>query len=154
MAHGLPDYYRGIDVAYQALAELTNRPKYGGANYVSGFKDVTANAATVLVEMLGKGMVYGGTVWLDAALTQANSEVWLVVDGIGISNISFYELLQYNMTKQRSTVLTLNKFDGINFIYSVGISYGITFETKIGLTYFETYGRVVRVHFRFMYALI
>ena len=30
MASGLPDYYRGVDVAYQALSEMIVRPKYGG----------------------------------------------------------------------------------------------------------------------------
>ena len=43
MASGLPDFHRGVDVALQSLAEVTNRPKYGAATYSSGNKTVSAS---------------------------------------------------------------------------------------------------------------
>lgn len=154
MAHGLPDYYRGVDIAYQALAQQIVRPKYGGALLAWGSKTVTANVQNTLVGIWGKGMVYGGAVWFDYTLTQANSQVWLGIDGYTITNLSFLRLMEYKIDKPRSWPVSLHKYDSENFVYSVGISYGLTFETQLVLAYLEEHGFTPTVHYRLVYALI
>lgn len=154
MASGLPDHYRGVDVAYQALAQMIVRPKYGGALLESGSEAVGANTSVLLALGLGKGMIYGGNVWLDAAASQANSEVQLTIDGVIITTLSFLRLNEYRIVNPRTSVVTLNRYDPVSHIYSVGISYGVTFETYVMLVYKETHGNTPTAHYRLVYSLI
>lgn len=154
MVSGLPDYYRGVDVAYQALAQMIVRPKYGGALLAWGSRTVTASVQNTLVGIGGKGMIYGGAVWLDYTLTQGSSQVWLGIDTFTVSNLSFTRLIQYGIDKPRSWPVSLLKLDSVNHVYSVGISYGITFETQVVLAYYEQNGFTPTVHYRLVYALL
>lgn len=154
MASGLPDYYRGVDVKLQELSQMIVRPKYGGGLLAWGSKEVTADVQNTLVGVNGKGMIYGGVVWLDYTYSQGNSEVWLGVDGYTITNLSFAKLLAYGITKPGNWPVSLNKMDGTNLIYSVGISFGITFESQVVLAYNEQNSTTPTVHFRLIYALI
>jgi len=154
MASGLPDYFVGVDVAYQALAQMTTRPKYGGGILASGSEQVAANGATILTLSTGKGMIYAGNVWMDSTNAQQNSEVQLVIDGAIMTTLSFLRLNEYGINKPRSSVVSLNKYDPTEFIYSVGISYGLTFETYVMLLYNEEHGNTPTVHYRLVYALI
>lgn len=142
MASGLPDYYRGV------------RPRYGGARIVSDSKQVTKNIQTNLVAISGRGMTYGGAVWLDYTLTQANSRVLLGCEGVAITDLSFLRLNDYGIDQTKTLPVSLNRYDPISFIYSVGISYGITFESSLILNYLEQHGTTPTVHFRLVYALI
>lgn len=154
MTSGLPDHYRGVDVAYQALSQMIVRPKYGGALLAWGSKYCTKNAQNTLVGINGKGMVYGGAVWLDYTLPQADSEVWLGTDGYTITNLSFERLLIYGIDKPRSMPVFLLYADHVDRIYCAGISYGITFESQLVLAYYEQNGFTPTVHYRLVYALI
>lgn len=154
MAAGTPDYYRGVDVAYQALAQMIVRPKYGGAVQVSGNTAVSANGVTLLASISGKGVIYGGSVWLDFTSSQANAEIMMKLDGAFIFSQSFLRMKDYSILNPRSSIITLNKFDGTNFIYSAGLSYGITFESALDLGYNEQQGDTPTVHFNVVYALI
>jgi len=154
MASGLPDYYRGVDVAYQALAQMTVRPMYGKAVLASGSKVVAANGGTYLVAVFGKGMLYGGTVWLDYTLPQGNSEMQLWTEEVYILSLSFVRMLQYRITNPVSSVIYLNKYDTVNHIYSAGIGGGITFESYLALAYLEEHGFTPTVHYRLLYALL
>ena len=154
MASGLPDFYRSIDIAKQTLPELFNRPKFGGGILSSGQLAVTDGVLNSLVQINGKGMVYGGSIWLDYTASQANSEIWLGIDGVNIEGLSLIRLRDFGVVEPGSAVITLNKFDSVNFIYSVGISYGLTFETRLDLKYNENHSATPTVHFRIIYTLI
>ena len=154
MAHGLLDYYRGINVAYQALSEMIIRPKYGAALLASGSMEVVANSHNTLAIVSGKGMTYGGAVWLDYTLSQANGEVEIMPDDLVLSGLSFYRLMEYGILRPRTWPVSLNVYDSTNRIYSAGISYGITFETTLELAYQENNGFTPTVHYRLAYALI
>jgi len=154
MAHGLPDYNRGVDVAYQALSQMIVRPKYGGAVRTSGGLVVTASVETLLCTVSGKGMIYGGWIRLDHTSTQKDSGVIMAVDGDDIFSMSFDGGIKYGITYPRCSPMILQLFDDVNFIYSVGISYGITFETEVKLSYQEEHVQTPSVGYNLVYALI
>lgn len=154
MASGLADFYRGVDVAYQALGQMIVRPKYGGAEQVNGSVIVDASVATRLVSIQGKGVLYSGTVWLDDTSTQANSSIGMKLDGWFLASLSFVRMNDYGLVNPRSSIFSLNKYDAKNHIYSIGLSYGITFESYLDLYYGETYGRTPNVFYYLAYALI
>lgn len=154
MSHGLPDFYRGVDIAYQALAELINRPKYGGAVGSQGAVTVTASGITTLLAISGKGMTYGGYVTLDHTSTQAQSLVRLEIDGNLILRNSFLGLVVMEINDPYGYPLAIKKYDNTNFIYGVLIASGITFETSLVLKYEEAHGAAPLINYNQIYALV
>lgn len=142
MSRGLPDYAREV------------RPRYGGAISTSGITGVDASKITDLVLVAGKGIIYGGAMWLEHTSTQSNSLPLLVVDKSTLSNISFLRLHTYGVDRARTVPLSINTYDLTNFIYSVGISYGYTFEDALSISYDEKHGTTPTIHWRLIYALI
>lgn len=142
MTSGLPDYHRAV------------RPKYGAATNANGHLVVTANALNDLYVYSGKGIIYGGTIRLDYTSGQRDSIPFLSVDGVSLSMISIYDLYWYSMTKPYTGSIYLLGYDDAQFVYSLGISPGITFESSIELTYYEKHGTTPDVLFDINFALI
>lgn len=154
MSHGLPDYYRGVDIAYQALSELINRPKYGAAQQEYSSVTVTNNFTTTLLSMAGKGVIYGGVLYMDYTASQSNAVVALYVDDVQITAFSLANLTLFGMTKEHAYPVYILAYDEVNYRYCVGFSGQITFETSIVLKYLENNGGTPLVLTRLIYALI
>lgn len=154
MAHGLPDYYRGVDIAYQALGEMIVRPKYGGAQSSVAAGGVTASVITGMLSIDGKGMTYGGVLLTEPAATQKDSVPIIVVDGELLTAMSFCNLSLYNIDKSYAMPWSLLVYDEVNFKYCVAIAYGITFETSLLIGYHEKHARTPDVEATIHYALI
>jgi len=154
MTHGLPDYYRGVDIAYQALARLMVRPTYGAAECQFGSKTVTPGGNTKLCRIEGKGVIYGGYFFLDHTSDQKNSQPLLEVDDFTISCCSFYNLYCYSLCKPWVAVMYLLRYDDVNHIHSVGVSPNITFESFFEMRYYEAHTSNPKVYYYVFYALI
>lgn len=154
MSHGLPDFYRGVDIAYQALSEMIARPKYGVAHGIQGQVKVTKNAETTLVTVSGKGMLYGGFVWLDHDASQKACRVNIYTDGNRLTYRMFWELEKYNLIAEHAPVAYLLKCDETEFIYCVGLSYGYTFEESLVVKYSEEAGGTPMVLCELAFALV
>lgn len=154
MAAGLPDYFRGVDIALQALSEVIVRPKYGGIQSVSGHGTVGANIETLLAEVSGRGMLYGGFLRLEYTSSQKNGAFYLYVDGEWPGLASFEELNKFGITVEHSYPVYIRKYDDTSFIYCVAVSHGITFESSFKLTYVEADSTTPEIWYRVIYALI
>lgn len=154
MASGLPDYYRGVDIAYQALAQMIVRPKYGGAVWTIGVETVDANAVKSLVSVSGKGMIYGGFLYLDHTATQKTGIAMLKIDGDDVAGLALDYMDKYSIDKSWAHPFYLLGYDDINFIYSVALSYGLTFEESFEILYEEQDGGTPQVWANATYALI
>jgi len=154
MAYGLPDYYRGVDITYQTIGQVINRPKYGGAESAWGSRPVDANDITTLLSISSKGMLYGGVVYMAYGFTQAKGLFELKVDGSFITDKSLVSLNAFGIKKPQSYPIYLLKFDDTKFVYSVAVSYGITFENEVVLSYVEDDGGTPTIYFDINYALI
>ena len=154
MASGLPDYYRGVDIAYQALAQVTNRPKYGGAQSADGYLAVAASQENTLFTISGKGMTYGGYVKVEYASSQKDSGFLIYLDGGLFGTAGFEALNKFGLTLENSHPLYLRKYDDVNFIYCMALSRGITFESSFSLAYLEQHGTTPTVWYHVIYALI
>jgi len=154
MSSGLPDFYRGIDVAFQSLGQIINRPKYGGAVQSAGSVVVTASVQTQIISVLGKGMVYGGILFLDYTSTQRDSFPVLLVDGVNINPVTFTNLNKYGVNIPRAYSIAMAVYNDVDFIYSVQFSYGITFESSVSIEYQEEHGTTPVVASQLTYALI
>lgn len=154
MAKGLPDYYRGIDLTYQALSELINRPKYGGAQRAVSAANATANDTRSYVTVSGKGMLYAGCVYLQHTASQKTGKPYLVVDGFSLATWSFDDMLSLGMVTTWIKPVFLTKFDDVNFIYCAALMYGITFETSLEILYEESEGETPNIVTELIYAVV
>lgn len=154
MASGLPDFYRGVDVKLQALSELTARLKNGTPTSSAGNKVVASLGRTSLLSVTGKGMIYGGLVFLNHTSTQKAAEVIQVVDGDDMVSLTFDNLNLLSVDKVGMYPLVLRRYDEVNFIYCVGLGSGITFETSFEVVYNELNTTTPTVFTHLLYALI
>lgn len=154
MASGLPDYYRGIDVTYQTLGEIVNRPKYGAAQRDIFAGAVGAGVVTTLIDVAGKGVIYGGHVMTLGAGSQILDTPFLQIDGVDVFGQTFGYLRTHGLDVERSAVLFLREYNEVNYRYSVGIGYGYTFENSLKLRYLEGHARTPDVTGVLHYALI
>lgn len=154
MASGLPDYKRGIDLALQSLAELIIRPKNGAAQLLAADVEVTASDKTPIGSFGGKGMIYGGLLYFTSTSTQDGSIPILSIDGVEITDLNFWDLKQFGADVENAYPFYVRRYDDANFIYCVGISGGITFETGFELLYDEKKGKTPTVYCKVLFALI
>lgn len=144
MASGMPDYHKVI------------RPRFGGAKSIYANVTVVGGAETEIVSVTGRGMLYGGYGLLQHDAVQHASMFRLYADGNVLSNHSFMTLYNYDLTTENAPTVYLRKIYEVLplYMYSVGLSYGITFETELKLTYVEVGGYTPRVFANMTYALI
>ncbi len=141
MASGIADYLRMI------------RPKFGGAQFSWGLKNVVANASTTIITVSGKGVIYGGAVILDHTGTQRDCVPHIKVDGTVLGNSSFSGMNKYGIEIEHSMPVYLLKYDDVAFVYAGGLSSGISFEESFSVTYDETHGATPEVVCSAHYAL-
>lgn len=154
MAHGLPDWYRGVDIAYQALSQMIIRPKYGAGVRATASVAATASEETTLITVAGKGVTYGGFLVSDGVDTQKADQPRIYLDDVLIFSLDFHDLNVFSLNVHRSAGLFERKYDDDTFRYVVALGYGYTFETSLKIAYLETYGRTPAVRAEVHYALV
>ncbi len=142
MASGLPDYKIGVRLAY------------GQARQKAGGLIVKASDITEILSVTGKGVIYGGAVIVDYTASQNGSFVMLEVDDVQLSSANFFTLEAYGLDKQYCFPFYLMKYDDVNFVYTVGVMEGITFESGLRYLYEEINGDTPTVTGFLIYALM
>ncbi len=142
MASGLPDY----------LPEF--RPKFGKVTVTRNQVSCPALATTSIILVSGRGVIYGGILWLDHTASQRNSMPRLRIDDSSISNTSFVDMNKHGVNVPMIESAFLLKYDDVNFIYAVGIGVGIAFEESFEVLYEEEHGGEPGVTAKVLYRLI
>ena len=135
-------------------ALVVSRPRYGKAERLWDQAEVVAEDETEIGAVTGKGMIYGGVVLLDHDSAQDEGTPRLYIDNVRIADLDFNALAKYCLVREHSYPLYLCKKDETNFVYAVGVSRGITFETDFKIKYDENNGTTPVVYCRVIYALI
>ena len=142
MVSGTPDYYQTV------------RQTYGAAQILSGGVNVVASVVTELGIVYGKGMIYGGVIYIDEALSQKNSKALMFVDGVQLNIISMLDLNKRNISREDQQPIYITQYNEVNYQYTVCLSQGITFESSFKISYDEEHGDTPSVGFEVFYALV
>lgn len=142
MASGMQDY------------QSIFRPKYGAAQAAPADVVAVATSVNPLVLVLGKGVIYGGALGVFGGGAQSFGVPIIKVDGASLGAANLQNLIGNNFTVENCYPFYARLYDHVNFIYSVGISSGITFETSFEVEYEELDGGTPVVWSRIIYALI
>lgn len=150
MAHGLPDWYRGVDVAYQALARLVTRPSYGKA--ISDDNVVTTSDPTyTFVSISGKGIIYSGYIRCQSYTYKPVIEI----DGeeATATYVGLDQFMSANIVQYSAAYVTILCWDAVNKIYTFALQPGLTFDESFVLRISADYASHT-YHYQVMYALI
>lgn len=142
MASGLPDYYRIV------------RQNFGGARRAFGGPTLEKDKENILVEIEGKGVLYGGNLRVEGNLLYKWYVPRIYIDDVPFFQINFDILYDYSFDNSDANPFFIEKYDEQNGIYSVGISRGYTFESKVKLSIIENQSETPIVYFNLLYALI
>jgi len=143
MAAGLPDYQQNV------------RPRFGAARFkVEEFFLLAGPMTVSFAPIEGKGMIYGGVVWIKSSGSEANGKVKLKIDGRTLETLSFMNLRDFAVTLPGSYSFSLMNYDNVDHVYSLAISYGITFEESLQILYAENDGENFDTGINIIYALI
>lgn len=139
---GLPDWTRG------------QRNIFGSARWAGLTQTITANDETVLNTVVGRGVIYGGSLRVDTTASQLQDIVKLKVDSLTVANAMFTTLNKFNMITPESGLVHQTLYDNVNFEYAVAFSFGITFEESFSVIYVENAGNIHTPSGEIIHALI
>ena len=149
-----PDYVSPINILTQALAELIERPKYGGALLSQGYVDFDTIQVKTLTTISGKGMTYGGRIWSrEANITKAD-DPWVLLDGTTLEYLSLENMTDFAMTDPHTDIIRIKRYDEAAPAFVVGLAYGYTFETSLQFKWRHSTPDAVRIYYNIVYALL
>ena len=144
-----------IDLASQALAQMTIRPKYGSCRSLM-YEDNIAESSTVTIfSISGKGMVYGGHIHHDFTGTNNYIALKVVVDGQSTWTENLLKLHERKIRKTGMWYLWEEDYTA-NTEYTQGIMGEITFESSYAVTIYNLTGSGAQdtIYARLLYALL
>lgn len=142
MAAGTPDYTKQI------------REQFGSGTHMTGQLMVTPSDLTELVTITGKGVIYGGLIYLDHLSTQKDSKPIILIDGATIISFSYWEMLKLGLFDTKMYPMSISTYDEDDFAYTACLANGIKFEKEIMLAYSEMSGATPTVYWSLIYALL
>ena len=155
MAYGAQDWVARTDILLQTLQELIIRPKYGTRGLLEFQNYVTANAETSLGVISGKGVIYGGAIVIIGAATCKDDQVGCKFDTEATKLCpSFITCAAFNLVGPHGATYQLECYDDVNFYYSLGVQFGMTFESSAEFIYKEAMGRTPLVAVKIKYAVL
>ena len=168
MAHGSPDWHKlsdvdilaqsvgdiHINVAAQDIAQIINRPTYGGANVSTYDSNPPTSTTTELISITGQGVIYGGYIWIHDGTSRYNDSFILHVDGVDIFNITSYYLRTLNFSKYENTPLRMCVYNEYMKYYLATIQNDITFESNFKIKYANAGGGASTVTAQAYYATL
>jgi len=152
----LPDFtnYSQVDLIQQTIAYLTSRPIYGSAQRSLYHDNINADTTTILTSITGKGMIYGGRIRVDGNASQRLDEITLKVDDEILESLTWDLLYVRGHILPGGMVFYITVYNEVDYLYSLGIGYGFTFESGVSLEYTEKHGNTPHVSACLLYALV
>lgn len=154
MPTGYKDYSVPINISAQELAEITNRPKYGGVVRGYLYSAVPAGDTVTLLNVSGQGMLYGGHLYISSTASIASVIPYLYIEGATIVNTPLSNYDTRNLSKPHVSPSYLISYNNTTFKCTIAYSYGYTFETSLKLNFVNMAPQSTIVSGALYYALI
>uniref|UniRef100_A0A6H1ZVD7 Uncharacterized protein n=1 Tax=viral metagenome TaxID=1070528 RepID=A0A6H1ZVD7_9ZZZZ len=135
MAKGAQDWIARTDILLQTLSELIIRNKYGAYQLSSSYYLFLSIQEKTLVDISGKGIIYGGVIRCAGVSGSKSDRVKLEIDGVDTVYSDFENYKDWNIVIPGARPLFITRYDLVIDYFAVSISPGITFETSVKLIY-------------------
>ena len=156
MAKGRPDWTSSINITGQDLAEVIERPKYGGAQYASYGGEIVEDSDDIIFSISGTGMIYGGIIYHSGAFDPDKVGNQPAIDEATMAYLSIEQLNIRQIEDKNMWFLFEQYYSEENDKYIQGIVRDITFETDYSIKIWNHAGSGAGdiVQASLMYALI
>jgi len=154
MTTGYPDYQQNINITAQRASQLIQRPKYGAPQVLGFTGPLLPNGITTLGSISGRGIIYGGFIHIYGNSLDDDDTLYLTIDSVLVAITDWFTLRFGGSTKNHSLYLYLINNDESDWLYTVGYSNDITFESNIQIKFKEIYGIKFNCYMRLNYATI
>ena len=151
---GFPDWLVPVNISRQELAEITNRPKYGGAQTADLTKGILAGVTETLVSLSALGKTYGGHLSVLSVSDSAGDLILIAVDGVDVLQVSFTSLFELTVIHENMFHVRLVTYDPVNLIYVVSIIADLTFESSFQIRYKNQHADTVITMGSLLYTVI
>jgi len=131
MPTGAPDYVKRIDVNIQTLGEVTIRPRYGDFKTTFGTIFPTAAQWNTLVDVSGKGILYGGRIIITGTGATEDDRVRITIDGETSDEATPEALMEYQITRPYLGCFYLLQFDSNQHQFGIGLCHDVSFESSL-----------------------
>lgn len=125
MARGHPDYF-GMSVF----------PKFGPFNREYVVKAITSIGYTTLIDIEGKGQIYGGVSHVSSGVAILNDYYYILIDGVDAGAYPFSYLYDHGYFSQPFLPVSLLRYDKVSHDMDVLFGARFTFEQTFQIKYY------------------
>lgn len=143
-----------MNVKAQDLAEVINRPKYGGALFSSAGIAIPGDSDRIPVHVVGKGVTYGGYLIVNHDSTKKHNSAAVKLDGTLGPSLSYEGMVKNGITQIHSAAFYITAYDETDYHYVICLTPFITFETEFEIHYWNTGAGIIALSWNIMYAII
>lgn len=143
MPRGYPDYF-----GQQMF------PKYGALKSISDYHSSSGSGEKTLVNINGKGIVFGGRIWVLSSDARNYDIIRMYIDGESSFSMAMSHMNLYDVDYNSQLPVFLIYYDELNPRYEIGIRSGITFDSNFKLTYYQSNPTAFSIFYDFYYTLI
>jgi len=119
-----------LNLKAQDLAEIINRPKYGACQQSSLNKTMPATEYYTLVDISGKGVIYGGFIYQTSGLLMSDCNIEFTIDSETFGTEMFGMLFARGITIPFLDLVYIRDYDETNAYLCIGFTPNVTFETR------------------------
>ncbi len=119
-----------IDIIAQSIERILQAPSYGGARVVEASGALDIGETLEIFSVTGKGIVYGGHVYITALDDPNNGRIEVNIDNFGYKGYSFAEYNTRGLTAENRFFVYNTIYNVSNRMYGFGFTPRITFESS------------------------
>jgi len=119
-----------IDIIAQSIERILQAPSYGGARIVEASGALDIGETLEIFSVTGKGIVYGGHVYISAIDDPNNGRIEVNIDGFGYKGYTFAEYNTRGLTAENRFFIYNTIYNVSNRVYGFAFTPDITFESS------------------------
>ena len=143
-----------MNVKAQDLAEVINRPTYGGPLVANASTTNPTTGSHSLVSITGTGWGYGGFLYMNGDADFKDDYFTYIIDGEVMGGLTPDQFMDYGFYHSNPTSFHLTHYSEINDIYVQELYGGISFESSLAVSFIAGGNRTGTVGAFILYALI
>ena len=143
-----------INLNAQGLPQLTSRAISGAPDRESEEDAAVPPGLSSLLTITGKGQIYSCLVIVAGAESHGEDIPYFTMDGKVMNYLDIVTLMSNRLYHPNNCPAYVSRYDDINFLYTVSMSAGFTFETNYVLSYLNNTEEDVSVIYDVAYSLV
>jgi len=118
-----------IDIKAQTIGRIINAPSYGGARDVQSQGNIQAGVFIKIFEIIGHGIIYGGSIVWEVSDGDANDVIYVNIDGNDMWQWNVQQLKDWSIDEAGMDYIVYHAANSLNY-WTFAVTGGITFDSN------------------------